>query len=960
MRSICHLLLTTDKKRKMRKILNVMMKAFLMLAAVVICSCAGSNKESFSIKYEKYVLANGLEVVLHEDHSDPIVAVATLMHVGSSREKPGKTGFAHFFEHMSFNDSENVPRGANRKYIPELGGERNGGTWSDGTIFYEVVPKDAFEKIMWIDSDRLGYMINTVTEAALEREKQVVKNEKRQNVDNRAYGKTSEVIKANLYPEGHPYSWTVIGSLPDLQGATVDDVKEFYNKYYGASNATLVIAGDINIEETKKMVEKWFGEIRSGEKIEDPKVQRVSLTETKELYYEDNFAKLPELRMVFPTVEQYSKDGYALSVLGDILSSSKKAPFYKVIVEEKKLAPNVYTYHHGEEIAGTFTINIRANAGVDLDDVKLAVEESFSKFEADGFDDSDLKRIKAKQETALYYGIQTVQNKSHQLARYNEFAGDPGYITKVAKDMQGVTREDIMRVYKKYIKGKHYVMTNFVPKGQLALAVEGAKEAKVYEEPITASAKHEEVSQGEEAKYEKTASKYDRSEPALGKTPLVKTPEVWKSELAQGVKVLGMENSEVPLVTFDLTFKGGHWLDPMDKSGVASLLTDLMMEGTATKTPVELEDAIGQLGAYISMGSSAEEIRVYGNVMARNFEATLDLIEEIIKEPRWDEKEYERLLRELNTRLKGQEANPNAIARKAFGKLLYGEDHILGMPSGGTPETVANITMDDLKAYYKKCFTPALASFHIVGDVSKDRAVKGFNNFVSDWKGESTEFPKYELPKKDVAGKVYFVDYPGAKQSIIMAGRLALSGLDDDHNNLNYANKVLGGGASGRLFQLLRIEKGYTYGAYSYIGSNLEKSPFTAYTSVRSNVTLESLNLMRDQFDNYAATFGEEEMEVTKNMEIKSKTRAYESLFSKLNILQKMDKFDSPSNYIDLNQKELMDMKLADFHSVINKYIVEDDLFYLVIGDAKTQVPNVEKFGLGKPVMLDTYGRITK
>ncbi|MGB1308776.1 MAG: M16 family metallopeptidase [Oceanihabitans sp.] len=312
----------------------------LIVCGFLFISCQTKNEakpeKEFKIAYEKFTLDNGLEVILHEDHSDPIVAVATMMHVGSNREKPGKTGFAHFFEHMSFNDSENVPVGANRKMIPEWGGSRNGGTWSDGTVYYEVVPKDAFEKILWIDSDRFGYMINTVTESALEREKQVVKNEKRQRVDNAPYGYTDEIIRKNLYPEGHPYSWTVIGALPDLQAATITDVKEFYTTYYGAKNGSLVIAGDIDIAETKALVKKWFGEIPSGPDVEALKPMPVNLTETKSLYFEDNFAKLPELRMVIPTIEEYHKDVYALQVLGQLLSGSKNAPLYQVVVEEKK------------------------------------------------------------------------------------------------------------------------------------------------------------------------------------------------------------------------------------------------------------------------------------------------------------------------------------------------------------------------------------------------------------------------------------------------------------------------------------------------------------------------------------------------------------------------------------------------------------------------------------------------
>lgn len=925
------------------------------LVCIALFSCTYNDTPSFSIDYEKYVLDNGLEVILHEDHSDPIVAVATLMHVGSSREKPGKTGFAHFFEHMSFNDSENVPRGANRKMIPELGGSRNGGTWSDATVYYEVVPKDAFEKIMWIDSDRLGYMINTVTDAALNREKQVVKNEKRQRNDNAPYGHTDTVKRANLYPPDHPYHWTVIGSLADLQGATLEDVKEFYEQYYGANNATLIIAGDIDMAETKRLVDQWFGEIRKGPIVEPLKPMPVTLSETKSLYHEDNFAKLPEIRLTFPTVEQYHPDSYSLQVLGDVLSDSKEAPLYVEIVEERKLAPNVSSSQSSSELAGEFTLRVRANAGTDLDDVKAALQAGLERFEKEGVSDDELRRIKAQMETSLYNGIGTILNKAFQLAIYNEFAGDPGYISMEAERTQAVSKEDVMDVYQRYIKDKHYVMTSFVPKGKVELAVQDATKAEVEEEKITASGKHEQVTQGEEADYEKTVTKHDRSEPPLGELPLISVPQVWTDKLANGVEVFGVENSEIPLVAFDLTIQGGHWLDPLDKAGVASLLSSLMMEGTKNRTPAELERAIGLLGANISVYANQEEIRFSANTLARNFTETFDLMQEILLEPRWDEKEFARLKQELETQLKGREANPNSIAGVAFNKLLYGEKHILGFPLDGTLETTKDIELEDLKAYYANNLSPSVASFHIVGDIDRENVIKRISNLAASWTAKDLDFPKYSIAKKS-NDRVFFIDVPKAKQSVIRVGRLALSAKDDDYNNVMFANQVLGGGAAGRLFQTLRIEKGYTYGAYSFFGNTEEISPFSAVTSVRSNVTVPSLKILKDLIANYRATYSDKEMEITKNQIIKSNTRAFESLGAKLGMLREMSKFDRPADYVDQSQKELLAMGLSDFHSYIDGYMPEKDMIYLIVGDAATQLSQIPQLGYGKPVLLNIYG----
>jgi zinc protease len=940
--------------------MSILKLSFLFLFLVVL-SCKKENETTenndieteFTIDYEKFTLNNGLEVILHQDKSDPIVAVATIMHVGSNREKPGKTGFAHFFEHMSFNDSENVPVGANRKMIPEWGGSRNGGTSNDYTVYYEVVPKDAFEKIMWIDSDRFGYMINTVTKAALEREKQVVKNEKRQRVDNAPYGYTDEIIRSNLYPKDHPYNWTVIGSLPDLQAATIDDVKEFYNQYYGAANATLVIAGDIDFEETKKQVEKWFGEIPSGPEVEKLEPMPVTLMETKSLYFEDNFAKLPELRMVFPTVEEYNQDSYALQILGQLLSGSKKSPLYQVVVEEQKLAPNIVTYQSNSELAGEFVFRVRANAGVDLDNVKAAIDTGLAKFETDGVNDRDLKRIKAELETNLYQGISTVLNKAFQLGQDNEFGGDPCYITKTAKLTNAVSADDVMRVYNKYIKDKNYVMTSVAPEGQLELVVEGSNEATVWIEEVKQNVANEEVSQGEEAEYEKTASKYDRSEPGFGDLPKFKMPEIWTAELENGLEILGIENNEIPLVQFDITIPGGHLLDPKDMAGVASLLSDLMMEGTATKTPAELEEAIGLLGANIGMYSANEDFHITGSCLTKNFEETIALVKEILLEPRWDETEFLRLKQALETNLKDREANPNAIASLAYNKLLYGEDHPFAIPGSGTLNSIKDISIEDLKAYYDN-LVPSNASFHIAGAITPKKTTDVLST-LNDWTGQAPVI--LELKSSDYVFKdqLYFIDVPDSKQSVLNIGKLALSADNPDANNLDFANEIIGGGSSGRLFQTLRIQKGYTYGAYSGVGNSLGVAPYTVRSSVRANATLKSLEIIEDMLANYADNFNDEEVELTRNKLLKANTRAYESLGAKLSILRNISKYGFSNDYIEQYQAELIAMTADDYKNIINKYLVEDEMIYVIVGDKATQWDEVQK--LGKTVIeLDIFG----
>lgn len=911
-------------------------------------------QSSFTLEYEKFTLDNGLQVVLQVDRSDPIVAVTTVIHAGSSREKPGRTGFAHFFEHMAFNDSENVPRGWNRKAIPDWGGLRNGGTWSDGTIYYEVVPKDAFDKILWIDSDRLGYMINTVTQAALDREKQVVKNEKRQRVDNAAYGYTQEVIRKNLYPKGHPYSWTVIGALPDLQAATLADLKEFYTEVYGPNNVTLAIVGDIDIAQTKAKVKQWFGEIRRGPDVPVLAPMPANLAETSRLYFEDNFAKLPELRITFPTIEAGHTDEMALNVLAAILAGSKNSVLHRQIVGIEKLAPGVSSFHNAMELAGEFVFRVRANAGTDLDAVAAALDTALANFARDGVDSKDLQRIKAEQETSLYQRLSTVLGKANQMASDNEFTGNPAYALIVAQQIEAVSASDVQQVYQKYIQGKPNITTSFVPKGKAGLAIAGSTLASVWIEEVKSDVASEQVSQGEQAVFQKTPSKHDRSEPPFGDLPLTKMPEIWEASLVNNVQLLGIETSEIPLVSFSITFDGGGSRDPLAKKGVANLLAGLMNEGSKHKTAAEMEQAIGLLGSSIRVISGAEEITINVTSLARNFEASVKLVGQILSQPRWQQAEFDQIKSAALTAIKGREANPNGIAALGFRKLLYGDQHPSGWANSGSIKTVSTIRLSDLQTYYQQMLG-AKARFHIVGDVSPKRAQMALQSIAKIVKPATSGAAKPETPQQGNAGKVFFIDVPGSKQSVIYVGKLVLASTDADANKLNFTNEQLGGGISGDLAQTLRIEKGYTYGAYSRISSGKAIEPFSASTSVRANATQASLEIIREMIGQYGSDFSEKDVATTQQKLVKQNARAFESLRAKLGILRSISKYGKSHQYVEETQQELMQMRRDDFAQIAKTYLDETEMLYLIVGDKATQFAPVNEFADGKLIELDIY-----
>ena len=936
--------------------MNVLRFTSLLCVLILAISCAPQQEQAeLKIDYEKFTLDNGLEVIFHIDKSDPVVAVALTAHVGSAREKEGRTGFAHLFEHLLFLESENLGKGGLDKMSARIGGSgANGSTSRDRTNYFQTVPNDALEKMLWAEADKLGWFINTVTDPVLAKEKQVVKNEKRQSVDNNPYGHNNYVIDKHLYPEDHPYNWQVIGSLEDLQASTVDDVKEFFRKWYVPNNVTLVVAGDFDTDEAKQLVKKYFDEIPRGDDIAPLEKRPGRVEQITKLYHEDNFARLPQLTMVWPTVELYHPDSYPLDVLSTYLTQGKSAPFYQVLVEEKQLTSGVFMFNRASEIAGQYHTIVRAFPNVDLDDVSAAMDEAFAKFEETGIPEKDLARIKAGQETSFYNGLSSVLGKGFNLAQYNIFANDPGFVQQDIQNIMNVTADDVQRVYEKYIKGKNFIATSFVPRGQLELALEGSEEADVVIEPIVQGAE-ETFDASIAAEYDRTPSTFDRTvEPPYGKAPIVAVPDAWENSLSNGMRVYGIENDEVPLVQFNIVLEGGLLLDDINKVGVANLVGNLMTQGTANKTPQELEEAIQQLGASININTTTESIRITGNSLARNFKPTLDLVKEMLLEPRWDEKEFDLIRQSTLSNIRQQQASPNAIAANAYNLLIYGEDNIRSKNLLGTEETVNEITIDDLKGYYERNFSPSMATMHVVGDISEADVMKEVSEFENTWAAKDVTIPEYTMPEKPSKSQVFFYDVPNASQSVLRFGYPGMAATDPDFYPATVMNYILGGGGfASRLTQELREGKGYTYGIGSFFSGTKNPGAFTISSGVRSNVTYESAKLVKDIIDDFGDTYSEQDLETTKGFLIKSNARAFETAGSKLNLLENVSRYGWDYDYVKQREDIVKNMTVDEIQSLAGKYLDSDKMIWLVVGDAKTQMRRLRQLGFGNPVLLN-------
>ena len=905
------------------------------------------------IPIETFQLANGLKVVMHIDRSDPVVAVVLAAHVGSSREEPGRTGFAHLFEHLFFLDSENLGPGGLDRMSARIGGSgANGSTSRDITDYLQTVPSDALEKMIWAEADKLGYFINTVTDPVLAKEKEVVKNEKRQSVDNAPYGQTEPVISAALYPADHPYNWSVIGSLADLNAATLSDVQGFYRRWYTPDNATLVIAGDFDPAQARVWVEKYFGEIARGPGVPAPQPRPSGLSQSVNLMHEDNFAQLPELTLVWPTVEQTSKDAQAVNVLLQLLTDGKDSPLTAVLVDEKKLTAEVQAAQYANQIAGEVYLTVRAFDGVDLDTVQAALDEGFARFEQKGVDPAALERIKTVAEADFYADLDSVLGKGAALARYDAFGGSAD--SDLAQ-LRAVTAEDVMRVYRQYIAGRPHVSTSFVPKGQTELALTGAVVAAVVEEPIVQGAEAPVDPRSGDVAYARTPSSFDRTvEPPAGAAPVVAAPQIWSAELPNGMEVSGIRSAEIPLAYFNLSIEGGRLFDDPAKPGAANLLARMFDRGTASRTPAELENAFKALGAEITVTAGDERFVITGRTLDRNLPATLALVEEMLLEPRWDPAELVLAKAAVTGEIQDARSQPNALAARVMDLVAYGDANILSRSRLGTEASVAALTMDDLKAFQNRNLAPGLAHFRIVSPSDQTAVTTALADLGARWTARAATVPTWPAPTAPTASKVYFYDVPGAKQSVLMFGYPALRRADPDFYPATVMNYRLGGGGfASRLTQQLREGQGYTYGVRSGFDGGARFGDFALSSPVRSNVTLEASELARSIMATYGDTFTAEDLDVTRSAMSRSRARAFETAGAKLGVLQSVGELGLPADYLTQEAAVIDGMTVDQIKALAARYIRPDAMIYVVVGDAATQASRLEALGYGAPVMMN-------
>ena len=937
----------------------------ILLIILCLAACQGeensnNNKESVSsiegiefveevigengktiIPYQKFVLDNGLTLILHSDNSDPLVHVDITYHVGSGREDLGKSGFAHFFEHMMFQGSENVDDEQHFKLVTEAGGTMNGTTNTDRTNYFQTVPANQLEKMLWLEADRMGFLVDAVTQEKFEVQRETVKNERGQRVDNRPYGRLNERVSEALYPAGHAYSWPVIGYLDDLNRVNVNDLKAFFLRWYGPNNATLTIGGDINITETLVLVKKYFGSIPRGPEVAMPEKSVIEIAEDRYISMEDN-VHLPLLYMTYPTVSLRHADEAPLDVLSSILGGGKASLLYKNLVKTQ-FAVQAEVSHPCAELSCTFSLYALPHpaSGKSLSDIENVIRDTLVEFEQRGVEDDDLLKAKADMEASFIFGLQSVSGKVSQLAANQTFSNNPNYIAQDIARYNNVTKEDVMRVFKKYIKDQHGVIMSVVPNGQLSAIA--AKDNFV---PGPRSAGDGASTSEDDIAVRKGVDDFDRSIiPIAGANKAVDIPEMWQHNFDNGISILGAQSIETPTTSVLLKIPAGHYYNAKNTAGTAGLVASMLKESTTERSAEEMSKALQKLGSsiYISAGNLYLNINI--SSLTKNLDATLTLVNEQLRAPAFLESEFERLKSNAIQGTLNNRKDAGYLASTAYRQLLNA-DNIAAMPSSGNEKSLTNISLDDVKAFYQQQVKPFGGQLIAVSDLGQAELTKSLS-ILEDWEGKAVDL-NLSLPEGDgKMGVIYLVNKDDAAQSAIRIGKRSMTeDITGEYYKSSLMNFALGGAFNSRINLNLREDKGYTYGARSYFNGGKLSGYYTATAEVRADATDKSIVEFINEIKDYSERgITDDELMFMRNSINQKDALKYETPRAKLAFLAQILEHDLTPDFVRQRAEIVTNITKAEINALAKKHLAVDDMLMVVVGDAKTLRPQLKALG---------------
>ncbi|UPW17398.1 insulinase family protein [Agarivorans sp. TSD2052] len=915
----------------------------LLPKGIELIEASQANNSDIQIAYKKYRLANGLTVLLYQDDNAPLAHVDVTYHVGSNREEPGKSGFAHFFEHMMFQGSKHVGDQEHFRIINEAGGTMNGSTSKDRTNYYQTVPANQLEKVLWLEADRMGFLLDAVSQKKFEIQRDTVKNERAQRVDNAPYGLLSERVDEALYPREHPYSWQPIGYVEDLNRVDVNDLKAFFLRWYGPNNAVLSIGGDIDEQQTLAWINQYFGSIASGPDVPPIEPQPAQLSETRYISLEDR-VHIPLLYISYPTVYAGAEDEVALDMFSEILGGGKSSLLYQSLVESGK-ALSAGSSHYCREMACTLSIYVRANpqAGLTLAQLQSEVDQAINDFAARGVNADDLQRVRASLKASTIYSLESVSDVVTQLAFGETFFGQPLYISQVLEQFKNVDDKHVQQAYQHYILNKPRVVMSVVPKGQTQLVA--GRDNYQPEPRVLPEYQHLDDQQ---LALREVHDKFDRSvEPASGPAVTVKLPELWQTTLSNGLQILATSEQHTPTVTLQFRMPGGSISEPVGKEGLAKLTAQMLMQSTQQSKAADLADQLEELGASVSFSGGLYSQNINLTSLTETLPQALDILQQRLLTPAFDQQEFAREKARHLQSIEQKFNQPSWLASIASQRLFFGEGSRLATSSAGSRDSVASITLDDVKQFWLGHYQPngsQLVAVSNLGQTELELALE----VLQQWQGQASQIASLATKPSATSNTIYLLDKPGAVQSVIRIGRSAMPyDATGEYFKANLMNFNFGGNFNSRININLREDKGYTYGVSSGFGGFKDSGSFVISTDVRQDATAPAIKELLLELAAYSKSGpSEQELAYMRSAVSQQEALAYATPSQKASFLMQMLAFDLGPEFVATQNQITASISQAELQQLAAKYFSPEQMIVVVVGDKQQLLPELKKIGM--------------
>lgn len=929
----------------------MLMAGFLALPAAAQAQKSKATAADIpKLKFEKYQLPNGLEVILSEDHRLPLVAVNLWYHVGPANEDPGRTGFAHLFEHMMFQGSKHVEGDSHFKLLEASGAsDINGTTDFDRTNYFETLPSNQLELALWLEADRMGFLLDKLTQANLSNQQDVVRNERRQSVENRPYGIVEEEMFHQLYPSNHPYYASVIGSHADIQAAQLEDVKKFFKLFYAPNNASLAIVGDIDIAKTKKLVEKYFGSLKRGADVPKLNVTTPPITSERRTVVADRI-ELPRVYMAWITPSIFKEGDAEGGVAAQILGGGKSSRLYKKLVYEKQIAQDVLAEQYSLILGSVFYVQVTARPGHSAEEIEAAINEELELLRSQGPTEAEVERAKNVIETGIIRGLETLGGfggVADRLNMYNHYLGTPDYLQQDISRYRKVTPVSVQNFAQTYLRNENRAVVHGVP-GTPNLGPEVP------------------IPQLDSAQMASGAESINLAEPWRSEVPkaaaerALKLPVPESFKLSNGLTIIYNQRPWLPITSARLVFKTGSDANPLDKPGLANFTVAMLDEGTKTRSALQIADEVAGLGASLSTSSTMDASQVAIQSLTKNFSKVLDLLADVVLNPSFPEEEIERQRASRLAGLVQERENPSAVANRVMARVLYGANHPYGYPEIGTEAAIKATTRDDMYGFWQKNFVPNNAALVVAGSISKNELKALAGAAFASWKPGAPAAPQLGNPATTPA-KVVIVDKPGAPQTQLRVAAIGLPRSTPEYAALQVANGILGGLFSSRINLNLRERNGYSYGAFSTFVYRRAAGPFLIATGVRTDVTGPAVEEIYKEINRMSAEpVTADELALSKQSLVRSLPGDFETSSSAAGTFSNLYIYDLGLDYYSKFPAMVSAVDAATVQATAKKHLRLDKMVVVAVGDKTKIRPELEKLNLGSIEVRDTEGTLAQ